>query len=72
MDIRFYSIDWGDEDNSLPTSIIVDVDCDEDDDIDAIGAEILEEECGVEPQSFMWEYADDEDEDAFPDEDEDD
>jgi len=65
MEIRFYSIDWGDEDG-LPTSIVVDVDCDEDDDIDELGAEILEEECGVEPQSFMWEFADeDEDEDPY-------
>jgi hypothetical protein len=68
MEIRFYSIDWGDDD-SLPTSVVVDVDCDEDDDIDELGAEILEEECGVEPQSFMWEFADeDEDEDAFAEE----
>lgn len=68
MDVRFYSIEWDEEDNSLPTSVVIEVDCDETDDIDELGNEILEDEFGVTPNSFMWEFADEDDEEAFPDE----
>ncbi len=68
MDVRFYSIEWDEEDISLPTSVVIDVDCDETDDIDELGNEILTDEFGATPNSFMWEFADEDDEEVFPDE----
>lgn len=67
MLIRFYSIEWQEESEDLPTSVMLEVDDETDDnEIEMMGADLLEEEFGTPVDSFEWEKTDnDENEDPF-------
>jgi hypothetical protein len=67
MLIRFYSIEWQEDSEELPTSVTLDIDDDTDEnEIEMMGSDMLEDEFGVEVDSFQWERIDEEEkEDPF-------
>jgi hypothetical protein len=66
MIIRFYSIEWQQESEELPSTVTMDVEDGTDvAEIEMNGADMLEEEFGVPVDSFEWEVNDEEQEDPF-------
>lgn len=74
MLVRFYSIEWQQESEELPTSVTLEVaDGTDVAEIEMNGGDMLEEEFGVAVDSYEWEQVDDDTEDPFsfvPDSDE--
>jgi hypothetical protein len=66
MLVRFYSIEWQEESEELPTSVTLEVaDGTDVAEIEMNGGDMLEEEFGVAVDSFEWEQVDDDTEDPF-------
>lgn len=66
MLIRFYSIEWQEDSEELPTSVTLELDDETDEnEVEMMGADMLQEEFGVGVDSFQWEKIDGEDEDPF-------
>jgi hypothetical protein len=69
MLVRFYAIEWADEDaemDNLPTSVTLEVEDGTDaNELEMTGGDILQEEFGVDVDSFEWEFVDDDTEDPF-------
>jgi len=66
MIIRFYSIEWQEESEELPTSVTLEVaDGTDVAEIEMNGGDMLEEEFGVAVDSYEWEQVDDDTEDPF-------
>lgn len=66
MLVRFYSIEWQSDSEDLPTSVTLDIEDGTDvAEIEMNGGDMLEEEFGVEVDSFEWEQVDDDTEDPF-------
>jgi hypothetical protein len=67
MLVRFYSIEWQEESEELPTSVTLELDDETDDnEIEMMGGDMLEEEFGVAVDSFEWEkVGEEETEDPF-------
>ena len=68
MLVRFYSIEWSDVNEDLPSSAILELDDDIDEnEIEMMGADMLQEEFGVEVDTYEWEFVSGGDEDATDD-----
>jgi hypothetical protein len=66
MLVRFYSIEWQEESDDLPTSVTLDIEDGTDvAEIEMNGGDMLEDEFGVAVDSFEWEQVDDDTEDPF-------
>lgn len=66
MLVRFYSIEWQEESDDLPTSVTLDIEDGTDvAEIEMNGGDMLEEEFGVPVDSYEWEQVDDDTEDPF-------
>jgi hypothetical protein len=66
MLVRFYSIEWSEESEELPTSVTLDIEDGTDvAEIEMNGGDMLEDEFGVAVDSFEWEQVDDDTEDPF-------
>lgn len=66
MLIKFYSIEWQEESEDLPSSVTIEVSDGTDvAEIEMNGGDMLEEEFGVPVDSYEWEQVDDDTEDPF-------
>jgi hypothetical protein len=66
MLVRFYSIEWQEESDDLPTSVTLEVaDGTDVAEIEMSGGDMLEDEFGVAVDSYEWEQVDDDTEDPF-------
>ena len=67
MLVRFYSIEWQEESEELPSSVTLEIDDDTDpNEIEMMGGDMLEEEFGKPVDSFEWEIVEEDDkEDPF-------
>ena len=66
MLVRFYSIEWQEESDDLPTSVTLEVaDGTDVAEIEMNGGDMLEDEFGVAVDSYEWEQVDDDTEDPF-------
>lgn len=64
--MRFYSIEWSEESEDLPTSVTLDIEDGTDvAEIEMNGGDMLEDEFGIAVDSFEWEQVDDDTEDPF-------
>jgi hypothetical protein len=66
MLVRFYSIEWQEDSEELPTSVTLEVaDGTDVAEIEMNGGDMLEDEFGVAVDSYEWEQVDDDTEDPF-------
>jgi hypothetical protein len=64
MLVRFYSIEWQEESEDLPSTVTLELEDDVDDnEIEMTGGDMLEEEFGIPVDSFEWERVEEEDKD---------